>query len=88
MPQLQSVVKKHKTLKVIGIAVSDKPDDTRKAVNDLRIEWPVLSDTAALTAKTYGINAIPAMILFSPDGKIVARDFNVSELNDILDDKM
>jgi len=27
------------------------------------------------------------MILFSPDGKIVARDFNVSELEEILNEK-
>ena len=84
MPQLQAVAGKHKELKVIGIAVSDKVDDTRKAVGDLRIGWPVLSDTEALTARTYGINAIPAMILFALDGKIVARDFNVGELEGIL----
>lgn len=84
MPQLQSLVKKHKKLKVIGIAVSDKPDDTRKATDDLKISWPVLSDVEGLTAKTYGISAIPAMILFSPDGKIAARDFNVNELDEVL----
>lgn len=88
MPQLQSVVKKHKTLKVIGIAVSDKVDDTRKAVGDLNISWPVLCDPEGLTAKTYGISAIPAMILFSPDGKIAARDFNVVELENILSEQM
>ena len=88
MPQLQSVVKKHKTLKVIGIAVSDKVDDTRKAVGDLNISWPVLCDPEGLTAKTYGISAIPAMILFSPDGKIADRDFNVVELENILSEQM
>lgn len=88
MPQLQAVAKKHKELKVIGIAVSDEVDDTRKAIGDLRISWPVLSDTEALSAKTYGINAIPAMILFAPDGKIVARDFNVVELENILSEQM
>jgi thiol-disulfide isomerase/thioredoxin len=85
-PALQAVVKKHKSLKAIGIAVSDKLEDTKKAVKDLGIKWIVLIDEKAVSAKTYGINAIPAMILFAPDGKIAARDFNVDTLDDLLDE--
>lgn len=88
MPELQSVVKKFKSLKVYGIAVSDEKEDTRRAIANLNIKWPVLSDTEGLSAKAYGINAIPAMILFSPDGKIAARDINVNELENILNEKI
>ncbi|MBO7489781.1 MAG: AhpC/TSA family protein [Bacteroidales bacterium] len=84
-PELQAVVKKFKALKAIGIAVSDELEDTKRAVNDLGIKWTVLSDKEALSAKIYGINAIPAMILFAPDGKIFARDFKVEELDDLLE---
>ncbi len=87
-PELQAVVKKFKALKAIGIAVSDEMDDTKRAVNDLGIKWTVLSDKEAMSAKIYGINAIPAMILFAPDGKIAARDFNVNELENLLKEKM
>lgn len=84
MPELQSVVKKFKALKVVGIAVSDEVEDTKRAVKDLGIQWTVLSDKEAVSAKTYGISAIPAMILFAPDGTIAARDMNVAELEDLL----
>ena len=84
MPELQGIVKKFPKLTVFGIAVSDKVEDTQKAVNDLAITWPVLSDPEATSAKAYGISAIPAMILFAPDGTILARDFNVRMLEDIL----
>lgn len=84
MPELQSVVKKHKELTVLGIAVSDKIDDTKKAIADLKITWTVLSDPEGNSAKAYGINAIPAMILFAPDGTIVARDFMPANIDDLL----
>lgn len=86
MPELQATVKKHKALKVYGIAVSDKIEDTRRAIADLDIKWPVISDPEGQSARTYGINAIPAMILFSPDGKIAARDFTVSSLESVLEE--
>ncbi len=84
MPELQSVVKKHKELTVLGIAVSDKIDDTKKAIADLKITWTVLSDPEGNSAKAYGVNAIPAMILFAPDGTIVARDFMPANIDDLL----
>lgn len=88
MPQLQSTVKRHKDLTVIGIALSDEVDDTKKAIGDLGITWPVLSDPEGESAKAYGINAIPAMILFAPDGTIAARDFQVEELDSLLSPKL
>lgn len=88
MPELQTVVKKFKKLKVYGIAVRDEEEDTRRAIKDLKISWPVISDSSATAAQTYGIQAIPAMILFAPDGKIAVRDIKGSELESILSENM
>ena len=88
MPELQAVAKKFKKLKVYGIAVSDEAEDTKQAIANLKITWPVISDQAGKSATTYGISAIPAMILFEPDGKIAARDFTVSSLESMLTEKM
>lgn len=88
MPELQATVKKFKKLKVYGIAVSDEIEDTKKAISNLNITWPVMTDPEGESARAYGINAIPAMILFSPDGKIAARDFNVTNLESLLEEKM
>ena len=86
MPELQKVVSKYsKKIKVLGIALSDKPDDTRRAMDVLKIKWPVLSDEQALVAQTYGFNAIPYMILFAPDGTIVERGFHVEDLETLLE---
>lgn len=86
MPELQTIMKRHKDVKVYGIAVSDKEEDTRRAIADLKIEWPVISDPEGASVRTYGISAIPAMVLFGPDGKIAARDFTVSSLEGILEE--
>lgn len=87
MPELQRVMGKYKDVKIYGIAVNDKTDDTRRAVADLNIKWPVISDPEGKSALTYGISTIPAMMLFGPDGKIAARDFTVSSMEGILDEK-
>lgn len=84
MPELQEVAKKFKKLKIIGIAISDELAETKQAMADLNISWTVLSDPEGLSARIYGISAIPAMILFGPDGTIVARDFLLSELDTLI----
>lgn len=84
MPELQATVKDHKDLTVFGIAVSDKLDDTKQAIKDLSITWPVLCDEQGASASTYGITAIPATLLFSPDGKLVAKNFPLATLPDLM----
>ncbi len=84
MPRLQALAPKFKAMKIVGVAVNDAVADTKRAIDDLKIKWPVVLDTDGALARTYGISAIPAMILFSPDGKIAARDINVSELESVL----
>jgi len=84
MPDVQATVKKHKKLKVLGIAVRDKVTDTEMAIKNLNITWPVVCSLDASVAQTYGIYGIPAMILFGPDGTIVARDINAATLDQLL----
>lgn len=63
-----------KGLKVIGVAVWDEPEDTRKAVSALDINYLVFSDIDDNAVKGYGIRGIPKIILIGPDGKIIADD--------------
>ncbi|WP_300704564.1 TlpA disulfide reductase family protein [Bacteroides sp.] len=65
---------KDKGLIVLGIATWDKPERILKAIKELNITWPQLLDTQEQAMKQYGINGIPHIILFSPDGTILARD--------------
>lgn len=65
---------KNKGLDVLGVAVWDDPAKTKKAIEELKITWPQILDAKDIAEKLYGINAIPHIILFGPDGSIIARD--------------
>lgn len=76
IPKLQALKAKYgDKFDVLGIAVWDNPDDTRKAIEELKITWPVIIGTQKLTEPTdlYGIKGIPHIIVFGPDGTIYSR---------------
>ena len=58
----------------MGVAVWDKVEDTQKAINELGIVWPQIINAQQIPTDLYGIQGIPHIILFAPDGTIVARD--------------
>ncbi len=58
---------------VLGVAVWDKRDRTLAAIDELQIPWPQIFDAGTAATDLYGINGIPHIILFGPDGTIVAR---------------
>ena len=63
-----------KGLDVLGVAVWDKVEATQKAINELGIVWPQIINAQQIPTDLYGIQGIPHIILFAPDGTIVARD--------------
>ena len=76
IPKLQTLKAKYgDRFDVVGIAVWDTPDDTRKAIEELKITWPVIIGTQKLTEPTdlYGIKGIPHIIIFGADGTILSR---------------
>lgn len=58
---------------VLGIAVWDEKENTLKAAEELGIVWPQILDAQSVPTQIYGIEGIPHIILFGPDGTIVAR---------------
>ena len=75
IPNLINVYNKHKGDKftVLGVATWDKPEDTQKAIKELDINYPQMLNAQKAGSDAYGITGIPEIILFAPDGKIVAR---------------
>ena len=76
IPKLQALKAKYgDKFDVLGVAVWDNPDDSRKAMEQLEITWPVIIGTQQLTEPTdlYGIKGIPHIIIFGPDGTILSR---------------
>ncbi len=77
---------KNKGLEIIGVATRDKIDDTKKAIEELQVPWVVLSDDNLKIniRDVYGFEGIPFMIIFGPDGKIVARNPNEKDIPNII----
>ena len=65
---------KDKGLRVLGVAVWDEPDNTRKAIKDHDLPWECWLNGQTIPTDVYGISGIPCIILFGPDGKILSRD--------------
>lgn len=76
IPVIADVYRKYKKqgLVVLGVAVRDRVEDTEKAIEELKITWPQILNAGREPLELYGIKGIPHIILFAPDGTIVARD--------------
>ena len=59
---------------VLSVAVSDDPKDTKKAAAELGIKWNSIINAQRIPGEIYGIKYIPQIMLFGPDGKLIAYD--------------
>lgn len=82
IPNIKKIYDKYngKGLTVIGIAVWDDPADTQRAIEELQIPWQQITNAGSVPTDLYGINGIPHIILFAPDGTIVARDLRGDDM--------
>ncbi len=76
IPNLINVYNKYKgdKFEVLGVATWDKPADTEKAISQLNINYPQIMNAQKAGSDAYGINGIPQIILFGPDGTIIKRN--------------
>lgn len=79
-----------KGLQIVGVAVWDKPQDTKAAIAELSIPWHVMMASQYTTEPTdlYGIAGIPHIMLLDDKGKILLRGLNGKELIDAVDNAM
>jgi len=82
VPNIKEIYNKYKNknFKVVGVALWDKPDATRKAIEEDKSEWPQIINAQEIPSKLYGIEGIPHIILFGPDGKVIARGLRGDEM--------
>lgn len=75
-PNLKELYSKYKgdNFEILGIAVWDKPEDSKKAIEEDKITWPQILDAKEIHNELYGINGIPHIMLIGPDGTILARN--------------
>ena len=75
MPNLRAVYEEFKgdDFDMLSVAVWDKPEDTIKAAAEENITWNQIQNAQRVPTDIYGIEGIPHIILFGPDGTIVKR---------------
>ena len=71
---------KDKGLEVVGIAAWDEPAASLKAVQDDGVPYPQIINSQEIATKAYYLRGIPHIILFAPDGTILARGLRGEEL--------
>lgn len=79
MPNVVSNYQKYhaKGFEIVGVSFDSKADSWKKAVEEMGMTWPQMSDLKgweSAGAKVYGINSIPASILFDGEGKIIGMN--------------
>lgn len=76
IPNVADIYKEYgpKGLRVLSVAVWDKPDDSKQMAEKLGIDWDQIINAQAIPTDAYGIMGIPQIMLFGPDGTILKRD--------------
>lgn len=85
MPNVRAAYDKfhEQGFEIIGVSLDNDADAWKKAITELGMKWPQISDLKGWECKgaeDYGVRAIPATVLVK-DGKIVARDVRDSALH-------
>ena len=82
IPNLIAMSEKYKDKEflVLGIAVQDKSEASLQAINEMKMPYPQIINSQKIATDLYGINGIPEIILFAPDGTILARGLRGEEI--------
>ncbi len=77
---------------IVSVSVDQSKDELTKFIDEKKIEWTVLwdadSDAATRLASTYGINAIPTLILLDRTGKVITLEARGLALGKLLNDNI
>ena len=65
---------------VLSVAVWDKPEDTAKAAAEHGVVWKQIINAQRIPTDLYGIDGIPHIILFGPDGTILKRNLRGEDI--------
>ena len=77
-----------KGLKILGVAVWDKVEDTDKAIEEMELPWAQIKNAQYIASDAYGFNSIPHIIVFSGDGTILSRGLHGDDLKAKVDELM
>ena len=91
MPNVVAAYHKYKDkgLEIIGISLDSKHESWIKAIKELNLPWPQMSDLKGWECagvKAYAMSGIPHTVLLDQEGKIIARGLQGEELSQKLDE--
>ena len=88
MPHLIAAYEKYKDkgLEVVGVAAWDDPKSSLRAIKADGVPYPQIINTPEAAIKAYNIKSVPHIILFAPDGTILARGLRGADVEGILSD--
>ena len=78
-PTARSCVGK-KGLDVLSVAVWDRPEATKDTAKVYGVNWSQIINAGQVPTELYGIEGIPHIILFGPDGTILKRNLRGEEI--------
>lgn len=84
IPNLKKIYETYKgdNFEVLGVVSWDKPEDTQKAITELDIQYPQILNAQGIAGDLYGFSTIPQIMLFGPDGTILARGLRGDNIED------
>ena len=82
LPNIKAVYQKYAgpQFDVLSVAVWDKKEDTINSAKEQGIVWNQIIDAQRIPTTLYGIDGIPHIILFGPDGTILKRDLRGEDI--------
>ena len=82
IPNIEQVYDKYAgdQFDILSIAVWDEVSDTRRVAENYGIKWNQIVNAKSIPTDLYGIDGIPHIILFGPDGTIIRRNLRGSEI--------
>lgn len=82
LPNIKAVYEKYAgpEFDVLSVAVWEKAEDSIEGAKTLGIVWNQIVDAQSVPTDLYGIDGIPHIILFGPDGVIVKRDLRGDDI--------
>ena len=88
LPYVQAIYKKYAgKVKVLGVTFGDEIQDSMDAIPEWGMTFPsfVFVEDAPPDGR-FDIDTIPLVILFGPDGEIVARDMRGEEIEKVVEE--
>jgi thiol-disulfide isomerase/thioredoxin len=58
---------------LVGVDTRDTRGDARSFARSAHVSYPIVYDGSGRTARAYGVGALPATFVISPQGRVVAR---------------